>query len=379
MDIQISIIIVNFNTADLLSDCLKSIYAESRESSVEIIVVDNNSVDDSVDVVLQCFPETILIENTDNKGFAAANNQGIKQASGKYIWLLNPDTVVFPGCISKLYDFMENHPEAGAVSPRTWLDINRTLEVCSLKLLTPERARSIFMRLPYANRPSILNRVWEIDTPLWSASEPTLVEGIGGAAFFLSRELLNSLSGLDEQFFMGYEDTDLSAGLKNLQKNIYIHPKAEIVHLFGQAKQLPEAPAKATYAWQAAPMTFLSKYHGDNAVRKLAAYRFIDRFWRRLNPVKPTGRDALTCDDGVHLTWESAETDPVFLEISNDIYFFDKFGKLVTGNTFHIGADILNRLAGETWFWRILHGTETKNSEILDSGTWHWKKTQKNT
>lgn len=113
---DLSIIIVSWNTKDLLRDCLKSVYRETVKYSFEVIVVDNNSPDKSAEMVRAEFKETILIANNDNKGFARANNQGLKVAKGKNILLLNPDTVVLNGAIDKMMDFLlDNNTEVPGI------------------------------------------------------------------------------------------------------------------------------------------------------------------------------------------------------------------------------------------------------------------------
>ncbi|MCD4653130.1 glycosyltransferase family 2 protein [bacterium] len=374
MDIQISIIIVNFNTAELLSDCIQSVLADTSNPTYEIIVVDNNSSDHSLQMLRNSFPNLIVVENTTNKGYAVANNQGLKIASGKYVWLLNPDTIVFRNCMKILHDYLESDSNAGAVSPRTWLDVNKTLEVCSLKLLTPERAKAFFTRLPSFQRNSILKKIWDLDSELWTSTQPVIVEGIGGAAFFTSRKLLNEIGNLDERFFMGYEDTDLSSSIKNRNLNIYIHPNAEIVHLFGQAKQLPEAPQKAVYAWQTAPLSYIDKHYGQKAAAKFKKQRLIDSLWRRMIPSPRKGSESITNKNGVTLTWPDSDKSRYIVEISNDRTFYDKFGREVHGNNLKISNTLLNRLKNEMWFWRVWSSETGSNKYLISQGFWHWKK-----
>jgi len=353
MDIQISVIIVNFNTSDLLNDCLKSLKNDPDTPSYEIIVTDNNSCDNSISMLKSQHPDVIRIENDRNAGFAAANNQALAAARGAYVWLLNPDTLVFPGCMQRLLRFMEKTPDAGAVGPRTWLDPSKSLEVCSLKLLTPDRAKAAFTRLPYAERQSILLDIWERDARLWEATAPLAVEGIGGAALFIKKDRLDRLGGLDTQFFMGYEDTDLCTALHRARKQIFILPDAEIVHLFGQAKQRPEAPLETTYSWQAAPRAYLRKYYGPAAAQRFTRQRRWDRIWRRLTPAPNPGMTGIHESGGVRLAWPGSSTGDFCLEISNEPIFYDKFGKRVIGNAYLIPRDVLDRLKGRRWYWRV--------------------------
>ena len=112
---QLSVIIVNYNVKYFLEQCLRSVFNASKNCKVEVFVVDNNSIDDSVELVKTKFPEVKLIENKINLGFSKANNQAIKMASGKYILLLNPDTVVGEDTFEKVITFMDSHALAGGL------------------------------------------------------------------------------------------------------------------------------------------------------------------------------------------------------------------------------------------------------------------------
>ena len=112
MNLNVSIVTVNWNTKSILRNCLKSVYDQTKAISFEIIIIDNASSDGSVDMIKTEFPGTILIENKTNKGFAAANNQGIAKAAGRYILLLNSDTIILDKAIEKMVSFADSHPEA---------------------------------------------------------------------------------------------------------------------------------------------------------------------------------------------------------------------------------------------------------------------------
>ncbi|MBC8487935.1 MAG: glycosyltransferase family 2 protein, partial [Bacteroidetes bacterium] len=112
---DLSIIIVNHNTCELLINCITSVNGNSKTIDFEIIVVDNNSKDDSVSRMRELFPKVMIIENNQNVGFATANNQAIRDSKGEVVLLLNPDTIVVEGAIEKSYEFLCNHPDAGVV------------------------------------------------------------------------------------------------------------------------------------------------------------------------------------------------------------------------------------------------------------------------
>ena len=125
--IDVSVIIVNWNTKDILRNCLKSIYDEGGDVALEVIVIDNASTDGSVEMVKKDFSQAVLIENSENRGFAAANNQGIAIAKGRYVLLLNSDTIVLDKALEKTISFADSHPESAVVGCRA-LNPDRTLQ-----------------------------------------------------------------------------------------------------------------------------------------------------------------------------------------------------------------------------------------------------------
>ena len=124
---DVSIIIVNWNAREPLHDCLKSVYEHGDEVDYEIIVVDNASTDGSIEMVKKAWPSVILVENSENIGFARANNIGIRQSAGRYVCLINSDVVILKDCIQNLVEFMDQHPDVGMAGPRI-LDPDRTLQ-----------------------------------------------------------------------------------------------------------------------------------------------------------------------------------------------------------------------------------------------------------
>ena len=118
--IDISVIIVNWNTKALLLDCVASLYKATRESSLEIIVVDNDSMDGSIYALRKIFPQVQTIVNPENLGFAKANNIGIKKAQGRYVCLVNSDVKALEGVLDKMRIYMESHPEIGVLAPKTF-------------------------------------------------------------------------------------------------------------------------------------------------------------------------------------------------------------------------------------------------------------------
>lgn len=218
-DMDLSIIIVNYNTKKLVLDCIDSIKKHKPKIDYEIIVVDNgsnNPIGPSSDYR--------LIANKENLGFAKANNQGIKVARGKYILLLNSDTEVKNGSIERLFEFAENHPEAGVVAP---------------KLLNQDGSPqgSIF-RLP--NIFTAVRQYWFgekglLDKYFIDSSSSSEVEAVSMAALLITPQALKKVGVLNEKYFMYFEDLDYCRKLKEAGLKAYYLPDAEVIHYHGKS------------------------------------------------------------------------------------------------------------------------------------------------
>jgi hypothetical protein len=241
---MLSIIIVSWNTAQLLENCLASILANPSTSPFfEIWVVDNASTDESCDNVRQHFPQVHLVENRENVGFARANNQAIQQCAGKYILLLNPDTLVSSGALEALVDFLDEHPQAGAAGARI-LNPDDSLQISSHPRPTLSRE---FWRLLHLDA---LSTYAAYPSAKWEGNQPQEVDVLSGACLLLRKEVLDQVGLLDEDYFMYSEEVDLCYRIQKAGWQLYWVPQAEVVHFGGQSTQ------------QAATEMFLKLYHG---------------------------------------------------------------------------------------------------------------------
>jgi len=239
----LSIIIVSWNTARLLEDCLASILANPPASPFEIWVVDNASTDDSPRIVHEKFSQVHLIENRENVGFARANNQAIHRCTGKYILLLNPDTLVASGALQALVDFLDENPEAGAAGARI-LNPDSSLQISCHPLPTLSRELWRLLHLdslwPYA----------EYTLTKWETDQAQQVDMLLGACLMLRKKVLDQVGLLDENYFMYSEEVDLCYRIQRAGWRLFWVPQSEMVHFGGQStKQVPTE-------------MFLNLYHG---------------------------------------------------------------------------------------------------------------------
>jgi GT2 family glycosyltransferase len=230
---ELSVIIVSFNVKDYLHQCLQSVEIAIRKIDGEIFVVDNNSPDGSVEMIKSEFPRIRLIINRFNAGFAAANNQAIRQSEGRFVLLLNPDTVVGPDTFSNCIDFMKKKSDAGAIGIRMVNGEGRFLPESKRALPTPVTAffKSFGFSFMFPNSP-VINRYY---MPQNGTFETSFTEVISGAFMFMRREALNKAGLLDEDFFMYGEDIDLSYRLLQTGYRNYYLPEVSIIHYKGRS------------------------------------------------------------------------------------------------------------------------------------------------
>jgi GT2 family glycosyltransferase len=224
---DLSIIIVNFNTKDLTKACLDSIRKWSEGGAWEIIVVDNGSTDGSRQM-LKTFPDMTLILNKKNLGFAKANNKGIKIAKGKYILLLNSDTEIRQDSIQTMLRFMDGHPKAGASTSRLDLTNGAMDPACHRGFPTPWAALTYFIGLENLFPASRLFGRYHMGYK--NMTVPHQVDAISGAFFMVRRQALDQVGLLDEEYFMYAEDIDLSYRLKTHGWEIWFNPEASVLH-----------------------------------------------------------------------------------------------------------------------------------------------------
>ena len=235
---DVSIIIVNYNTKNLLADCLNSIYEQTKDISFEVIVSDNGSKDGSIEMLKADFPQVILIENNANLGFGAANNRGLAIAKGKYIFYLNSDTILLNNAVKIFFDYWEENGEKENIGALGANLLNRNNEIIhsygsfmkygielknSLKAL---RATSIYTILSIFSKRFPPLDIQDDRTQKYVGD----VDYITGADLFLKND---ELALFDEHYFMYCEETDLQLKMAKAEKKRILIDKPQIIHLSG--------------------------------------------------------------------------------------------------------------------------------------------------
>ena len=256
---DVSVVIVNWNTRDELSDCLTSVLA-SDAIVPEIIVVDNASCDGSVAVVQGEFPLVRIIRNEKNLGFARASNQGIEASRGRYVLLLNPDCIVYPGAFSQIVQFGDANPDVGIFGVRILNPDGSVFESCRrFPTLAAGVFRNAILARLFPNNPytrEYLMADWNHDT----ARE---VDWVSGAALVMRRELLEDIGRLDERFFMYCEDVDIAYRAKERNWRVMYYPDAAVMHL--RARSSDQNPVPMIVAFHRSMYAFFDKHYAERS------------------------------------------------------------------------------------------------------------------
>jgi GT2 family glycosyltransferase len=225
--VDLSVIIVNWNGITVLRDCLRSVYGTQQPVNFEVLVVDNASTDDSVSILQREFPQVKILQNQQNRGFAAANNQAFVVAQGRFVLLLNNDTIVLDGALANSVSFMDKHPEAGAIGCRVEFPdrsfqtscyrFNNLMELFMIRLLPLGSVGGERLNL---------SRYWGRQF-----TEPTEVDVVAGCFMMVRRDVIATVGGFDEDFFMYGEDEEWCSRIKRAGWKIVYFPSATIIHL----------------------------------------------------------------------------------------------------------------------------------------------------
>jgi len=241
----LSVVIVSWNVREDLRECLRSILGTGDQGlgtgdQVEVIVVDNASTDGTVEMVRREFPQVRLIVNSENIGYTRANNIGIRQSGGKYILLLNPDTIVKPGALRALVECAEAHPEAGVIGAKL-LNPDGSIQrsARSFPDIGAGLFRNTFLGRLFPNNPFV-RRYLLTD---FGYDEVREVDWVSGAAMLVRRELFDRIGLLDERFWAYCEDVDLCWRAWQAGFKVLFCPNAVIVHKIGRSSDQRLVPS----------------------------------------------------------------------------------------------------------------------------------------
>jgi len=261
---DLSIIIVNWNTRDLLQDCLESMFNTVESLTYEIIVVDNSSSDGSVEMLGGKYPQVKTIANRENRGFGAANNQGFAVMQGKYALLINTDAVLTAGAVDKLWAFAESNPRAAIVCGQLLnADGSKQNSIASFPTLLTLAANTSLLEYLFPER---------YPSKRYEHTLPLEVDSAIGACILIRKRALDEVSVFDERYFFFFEETDMAFAMRRAGWRIYQVPNAFIYHLQGQSIG---HNAKSRIEFYRSRYQFLRKWHSPAYYRAAATIIFL--------------------------------------------------------------------------------------------------------
>ncbi len=253
---DLSIIVLNWNTADETRACLESIFGQAHEHAIEVIVADNASSDNSREVVTAEFPRATLMAHSTNLGFCAGNNRAIPATAGRYILFLNSDTVVANGALDRLIDFADANMDAGIIGPKL-LNLDGSLQYSCRRF--PNLGAGFFRNTPLGRLLPKNRFTSDYLMSDWDHASVRDVDWVSGAALMIRRDALEKLQGFDEEFYMYCEDVDLCYRAHQEGWRVVYFPDAVIYHIIGRASN--KVPTRMTYLFHRSMYRFYRKHY----------------------------------------------------------------------------------------------------------------------
>ncbi len=257
--LDLSIIIVNWNTRDLLRDCLLSIYDSEGDFAFKTVVVDNCSQDTSCAMVAEEFPQVHLIKSEINGGYAYANNLGLRQFYARYYLLLNPDTVLPADALQGMLEFMDAHPDVGIAGPKLILADGSLDLACRRGFPTP--ANSFYKLFGLSRLFPNSRRFGQYNMTYLDPDQEAEVDSVVGAFMMIRGEVVEQIGGLDEAYFMYAEDLDWALRAKQAGWKAYYYPKVTVLHYKRQSSE--QNSKKARYEFWRAMYIFYRKHYAE--------------------------------------------------------------------------------------------------------------------
>lgn len=276
--ITVSAVIVSYNSQEHITECINSLKKQKFPGKLEIIVIDNNSRDESQKLLskisgIKCFPKKV------NLGFSAANNIGLKASRGEYILFINPDTKILGGAIKELLDTFKQYTDIGIVGCKMYWNDSKFQQRCCSTFPTPLTCifELTILGKIWINNP-ILRKHWFTD---WDRKTFKYIDVIHGGAFMARRQAVEKVGGFDSNYFLYFEESDLCRKIKNAGYLTALNPKAEVIHYSGQSSK-SEDKNKILAFFKFSRRYYLRKYYGRLAMLSVETLILLSEVIRKI-------------------------------------------------------------------------------------------------
>lgn len=270
---DLSIIIVSWNVRELLANCLRSVLAQTG-LALQVIVVDSASSDGSPELVVEQFPQVELLACQENVGFPRGNNLGLERANGRFILLLNPDTIVHGDALARMVSYLQQNPAVGAVGPQL---LNDDGSVQSSRRRFPTLWTALFESTwlqPFAPK-AVLDHYYARDV---ADGATAVVQWVMGACLMTRQDVVAQVGGLDEAYFMYSEELDYCRRIHQAGWQVVYYPEAQVTHLSGKSSE--QAVTQRHINFNRAKLRYFRKYHGRLAAGVLRLFLLVSYGWQ---------------------------------------------------------------------------------------------------
>ena len=304
---DLTIAIVSYNTREVILDCVQSVYAHTADISFEVIVVDNDSRDGTVAALKDAFPSTRIIANPDNRGFAKAVNQALAVSCGRHVLLLNSDTIVRDQALETMVAYLDAHPDVGAVSCKQWRGDGHLNQSCHP--FPSIRDHLFYSALFQRIAPTM--QAAAAATHAVDCTQSQDVDWANGACLMVRRSLLQQLGGLDEEFFMYFEDVDLCRRLHQQGHRVHHLAEAEIVHFIGRSSGRDRE--RLQLVWEFSRIRYIEKHFSPVKRRLMKGWIAAGTGWRLVQsmwcaPAAQRRRRIQSCLTTIRRLWSGPQS-----------------------------------------------------------------------
>jgi GT2 family glycosyltransferase len=305
--IDLSIAIVSYNTKEILLDCVRSVRAHTTAIAYEVIVVDNDSRDGTVPAIKHIYPDVMMIANPDNRGFAKAVNQALAVSRGRHVLLLNSDTVVRDQALATMVAYLDDHPDVGAVSCKQWTGDGHLNQTC---FPFPSIRDHLFYSTLF-QRVAPTMQAAAAATHAVDCAQSQDVDWANGACLMVRRSLLLELGGLDEGFFMYFEDVDLCRRLRQQGYRVRHLAEAEIIHFIGRSSSRDHE--RLQLVWEFSRIHYIEKHFSPVKRRLMKGWIAAGTAWRLLQsmgsvPASQRRRRMQSCLTTIRRLWSGPQS-----------------------------------------------------------------------
>jgi GT2 family glycosyltransferase len=277
--VDLSIAIVSYNTKDILLDCISSVQATTTTITYEVIVVDNNSQDGTTAALKKAYPAIRVIANPDNRGFATAVNQALAMSRGRHVLLLNSDTIVKDRALATMVGYLDDHPDVGAVSCQQRTGDGHLIQTC---FPFPSIHDHLFYSVLFQRMAPTMQAA-AAATQAVDCAQSQDVDWANGACLMVRRSLMQQLGGLDEQFFMYFEDADLCRRIHQQGSRVRHVAEAEIIHFVGRSSGRDREGLQLV--WEFSRIRYIEKHFSPVKRRLMKGWIAAGIGWRLMQSI----------------------------------------------------------------------------------------------